>query len=570
VSRLCMRAGESDEAMLELQNGSDIRGYAVASPGGKPVTLTDDRLWRIGFGFAALIKERFEAKHPDGASKKVFTVAVGRDSRISGERVSNAFVDGLTAAGCNVVQVGLATTPAMFKSTCLPGFGTDAGVMITASHLPFDRNGLKFFLPCGGLAKDDISRILEVASSATFEDAKVAPSVGSVTTKDLLSAYAEDLVESIRSGAQQGDRPLEGLRVIVDAGNGCGGFFVDRVLQPLGADTSGSQFLEPDGMFPNHIPNPEDHDAMQSARHATLESKADLGIIFDTDVDRAGAVDASGEEINRNRLIALAGAIVLEEHPGTTIVTDSVTSNGLTSFIEGLGGKHHRFKRGYKNVIEEAVRLSEAGEPSFLAMETSGHGAQADNAWLDDGAYTVVKLLIKMSQLRKEGKGLMSMIETLEEPVEMTELRFKLTNKKDFSIDGRKILNALPAYAKNQEDWHVVTPNYEGVRVQIGDTWFLLRMSLHDPIMALNIESEEKGGSVAAAVALEDFLESFSDLVDISPLSQMVDVAHGDEECLIPEDDEAPDGWQCIINALQKDNDDLRRKVAELEAQVGK
>ena len=134
---------------------------------------------------------------------------------------------------------------------------------------------------------------------------------------------------------------------------------MQKVLEPLGADTSGSQFLEPDGSFPNHIPNPENEEAMHASTRAVLNSKADIGLIFDTDVDRAGAVDSTGREINRNRLIALISAILLEETPGATIVTDSITSSGLKLFIQNkLGGKHHRFKRGYKNVINEAIRLN--------------------------------------------------------------------------------------------------------------------------------------------------------------------------------------------------------------------
>lgn len=133
----------------------------------------------------------------------------------------------------------------------------------------------------------------------------------------------------------------------MDAGNGAGGFYAEKVLLPLGADTTGSQFLEPDGRFPNHIPNPENETAMRSVCEAVKNSGADFGIIFDTDVDRAGAVDENGEEINRNRLIALISAILLAEKPGT-IVTDSVTSDGLAQFIEAHGGKHCRFRRGYK------------------------------------------------------------------------------------------------------------------------------------------------------------------------------------------------------------------------------
>lgn len=114
------------------------------------------------------------------------------------------------------------------------------------------------------------------------------------------------------------------------------------MLAPLGADTSGSQFLDPDGTFPNHIPNPEEPEATRAGAAAVSKSQADLGIIFDTDVDRSGVVDKDGLTINSNRMIALMSAITLREHPGSTIVTDSVTSNGLADFIESNGGKHYR------------------------------------------------------------------------------------------------------------------------------------------------------------------------------------------------------------------------------------
>ena len=147
--------------------------------------------------------------------------------------------------------------------------------------------------------------------------------------------YKRQIQEGVQ--APDYDHPLAGLHIVVDAGNGAGGFYAWDVLEPLGADISGSQFLEPDGMFPNHIPNPENETAMASICQAVKASGADLGVIFDTDVDRAGAVDKNGREINRNRIIALISAILLQEHPGTAIVTDSITSSGLKAFIEGKG-----------------------------------------------------------------------------------------------------------------------------------------------------------------------------------------------------------------------------------------
>ena len=158
---------------------------------------------------------------------------------------------------------------------------------------------------------------------------------------------------------------------------------------------------------------------MDSVRLATIRAKADLGVIFDTDVDRGGAVDAKGDELNRNRLVAVASAIALEGNEGGTIVTDSITSSGLKEYIEDtLGGHHHRFKRGYRNVINEAIRLNNEGVNCPLAIETSGHAALRENYFLDDGAYLVTKIIIKMAVLRREGKNLETLLEGLREPVE--------------------------------------------------------------------------------------------------------------------------------------------------------
>ncbi|KAF9599541.1 hypothetical protein IFM89_038807 [Coptis chinensis] len=286
-------------------------------------------------------------------------------------------------------------------------------------------------------------------------------------------------------------------------------------------------------MFPNHIPNPEDKAAMKAITQAVLQNKADLGIIFDTDVDRSAAVDSTGREFNRNRLIALMCAIVLEEHPGTTIVTDSVTSDGLTTFIEKkLGGKHHRFKRGYKNVIDEAIRLNSVGEESHLAIETSGHGAVKENHWLDDGAYLMVKLLNKLASARAMGTGggsevLTHMVEGLDEPAVAVELRLKIDqNHADlkggsFRDYGEAILKHLEDKIDSEPKLQKAPVNHEGVRVSGFGGWFLLRLSLHDPVLPLNIEAKSNEDAVklglAVLAAAKDFLA-----LDTSALDKLV------------------------------------------------
>ncbi len=488
----------------KLQNGSDIRGVAMEGVAGQAVNLTSEAVEKIGAAFVLYLKKRL--------GKDKLRIAVGRDSRLSGEMLRDAVAAGVTSLGADLVDFGLASTPSMFMCTVMEGDCFDGAMMLTASHLPFNRNGVKFFTREGGLEKSDITEILALAAGDMPESAKR----GTLSHEEFLCVYAAHLCGIIkeRVAAQDYEHPLAGFHIVVDAGNGAGGFFADRVLLPLGADTSGSQFLEPDGHFPNHAPNPEDQNAMDAIADCVARNHADLGIIFDTDVDRAGAVGPDGTEVNRNRMIALLSAILLEEHPGTTIVTDSITSSGLAKFIAAKGGVHHRFKRGYRNVINEAIRLNGLGQDSQLAIETSGHGALKENYFLDDGAYMVTKLLIKMAQLKREGRSLLSLIDDLEEPVESTEIRMNLCAD-NFAGYGAQVIDDLFAYAEAAE-WEIAPDNHEGVRISFpqggGDGWFLLRMSLHDPLMPLNIESNTVGGVKQIAKKLYGFLSKYEKL----------------------------------------------------------
>ncbi len=487
----------------KLQNGSDIRGVALEGIEGQHVNLTENVCKDIGRGFALWLCK----KTGKGAGLRV---AVGRDSRLSGEALSSWICQAMVEQGLQVTDFGMASTPAMFMSTVTEGYKFDGSVMITASHLPFNRNGFKFFTEIGGLEKADIKEILTYAAGT---DATGLPT-GSLCSGEFMDTYGKILADKIRAATGE-DKPLEGFRIVVDAGNGAGGFYVDKVLKPLGANTDGSRYLDPDGSFPNHIPNPEDKDAMASITEAVKETGADLGIIFDTDVDRAGAVLSDGSELNRNRIIAMLAAILLREHPGTTIVTDSITSTGLADFIASLGGVHHRFKRGYRNVINESIRLNNQGQDSQLAIETSGHGAFKENYFLDDGAYIVTKLLIELARGKKDGYTLESLIENLAEPAESVEFRMNILVE-DFKAYGQKVIDELTEYAKNQSGWTIAPSNYEGIRVNLdkdhGDGWFLLRLSLHDPLLPLNIESNSEGGAKKIASELVTFLSAYDKL----------------------------------------------------------
>jgi phosphomannomutase len=492
----------------KLQNGSDIRGVALEGVIGEEVNLTPEVAQVLGKSFVHWLR--------NFTSQNNVSIAVGTDSRISGTALKKAFIAGMSRTGVKVFDCGLASTPAMFMTTVSVGKATTSGVMITASHLPFNRNGFKFFTNKGGLDKKDIAEILRIAENKEFTANR---GISTIDTWNFIDEYSVFLVDYIRNKANivsNFKNPLQGLKIIVDAGNGAGGFFASKVLDKLGADTSGSQFLEPDGNFPNHVPNPEDKDAMQSICDAVIREKADLGVIFDTDVDRSAIVDAKGNPVNRNTLIAMISSIILHEHPGSTIVTDSVTSDGLTKFIEEeLKGKHHRFQRGYKNVINESINLNKQGEESWLAIETSGHAALKENYFLDDGAYLVAKLLVEMAKLNAGGCNLTDLIAKLEQPVESKEIRFNILEE-DFGKYGEQVLAEMKKKIASQDGWEVVSPNYEGLRVRCTSPnekgWFLIRKSLHDPVMPLNIESDIEGGVEIIAAKLKILMKDFKHL----------------------------------------------------------
>ncbi len=502
-----------NKSYKHLKSGSDIRGTAADGVVGEEIELTDEVIFDLVIGFCRWLK----SERGISAGK----IAVGHDSRISAERIKRQVIAGLAQFGFDIYDCSYASTPAMFMTTvCLDCI---ASVQITASHHPFNKNGLKFFTKEGGLNGSDIEKIIEYAVEP-YEVKKVACKV---TECDFMPVYAKRLRDMICSGvnAENYDKPLEGYKIIVDAGNGVGGFYATEVLAPLGADINGSQFLEKDGMFPNHIPNPENPVAMKSISDATVNSKADLGIIFDTDVDRAGCVDENGKEINRNRLVALASLIALENNEGGTIVTDSVTSTGLTDYINNtLGGVHYRFKRGYRNVINEQLRLEEQGINCPLAMETSGHAAFKENYYLDDGAYLITKIVIKMAQLGKQGKKLDALISQLKEPAEEKELRFKIKTE-DFRAYGNSVIEKLEKYAQRADGWRIADDNREGIRVYFDKPelcgWLLLRLSVHDPIMPLNIESDVVGGVKLIAGSFYEFIREM-DKLDISSLEDFL------------------------------------------------
>ena len=489
----------------KLQNGSDIRGIAIQTENGPEPNLTKETAGRIAGAYIYWLSKKVN-KNP-----VMLKVCVGQDSRISGDMLKEGVLEAISLWGAEGYDAGLSTTPAMFMATVMPQFEFDGAIMITASHLPYERNGFKFFTAEGGTEKEDIAEILRLASRYNF--------IGGVYDEretNVTMMYAAYLRQMISAGLKDVPGYLKGMHIVVDAGNGAAGFFAKEVLEKMGADVSGSLYLEPDGTFPNHPANPENAEAMAAICKAVKDNDADLGIIFDTDGDRSAAVGPGGIPIARNEIVALAAALAAEDYPGGTVVTDSVTSNELHEFLEGkLGLKHLRYKRGYRNVINKAKELNAAGEQAFLAIETSGHAAYSDNYYLDDGAFLAVQIVINAAKLKAQGKDITALLEGLGSPAESKEVRLNI-KAEDFKKYGSGVLEDFGKWAEHSNKLEVVEPNYEGVRVNYDldgcKGWFLLRMSLHDPVMALNVESDTEGGSDKALAAIYGFMKDYKEI----------------------------------------------------------
>lgn len=258
----------------KLQNGSDIRGVAIETEGGKPVNLTQNSVVRIGAAFALFAADR--ANKPASELR----IAIGRDSRLSGEQLTVWLADGIASVGANAYDGGLASTPAMFMC-CVNELHFDAGIMVTASHLPMERNGMKFFTAiAGGLEKGDITAILASAEEAAFP---IAAQRGQCGTVDVMTPYVNGLKEKILSalGCAKDEKPFSGLKIVVDAGNGAGGSLPNgclnrwvRISRAAGSLnlTEGSRIISPIPKMP-----------MQCAAYAMpLRKRVRISALFST------------------------------------------------------------------------------------------------------------------------------------------------------------------------------------------------------------------------------------------------------------------------------------------------
>jgi len=387
-------------------------------------------------------------------------VAVGRDTRLSSPVIRDWLVAGLTDAGADVVDIGLLPTPLSYYSTFR--LGLDGSVMITGSHNPPQYNGFKITIGTDALFGAQIQELREMIEAGRLRSGgggrvEVHPT--------LVAEYQDDVLGRIRMGERR-------LRVVVDAGNGVGGFVALPLFQRLGLDVEGL-FCDPDGTFPNHHPDPSEEHNLVALRERVLATGADLGIAYDGDGDRIGVIDDRGATLWGDRLLVALARDVLKDNPGAPIVGEVKCSRVLFEEIEKAGGRAIMSRVGHSLI---KARMKEEG--ALLAGEMSGH-IFYKHRWFgfDDAIYTSARLLEILSKTTLKMSELLADVRT---PFVTPETRVDCPDAVKFQV----VADVTGQYRRGGD--RVV--DIDGVRIERPEGWGLVRASNTSPVIVMRAE----------------------------------------------------------------------------------
>lgn len=403
-------------------------------------------------------------------------VAVGRDGRLSSPKMASATIEGLRAAGIDVLDVGGCPTPALYFA--VHHLSADGGIMITGSHNPPDYNGFKMMLGTGPFFGAEIQRLGEIAESGSFASGR-----GGVETVGILEPYVARLLHDHRPGRD--------LSVVWDCGNGATGPVVTALAEAL----PGSHrvlYPEVDGTFPNHHPDPTVPETLEGLRAAVADAGADLGIAFDGDGDRIGVIDETGRVIWGDQLVAIYATEVLAELPGATVIADVKASQVLFDRIAALGGVPLMWRTGHSLIKK---KMAETGAP--LAGEMSGHLFFKDRYYgFDDALYAAVRLL---ALIGASERPVSAWRDDLPAVLNTPEIRFPCAEERKFGA----IAEVKAALAGRTD---VTVNDVDGVRVSSEDGWWLLRASNTQDVLVARCEAQD-------AAALERLKHQVRDAV---------------------------------------------------------
>jgi phosphomannomutase/phosphoglucomutase len=422
----------------------DIRGLVDKD-------LTPQSVELLGKGFAAMLR-----------GKNGKTVVLGRDCRGSSTVFRDVLSQALNGCGVDVIDIGVVPTPlTYYGANTLPD--ADALIMITGSHNPPEYNGFKVGIGKTTLHGAEIQELLRIIEAGQFPSGR-----GTTRVVPLVERY----VEEVRAGARMGPRKL---RVIIDAGNGVGGITAAPLYRALGCDVTG-MYLEPDGTFPNHHPDPTVEKNIAELRKRVTAERADLGISFDGDADRIGVVDDRGNILWGDQLMILFSRAVLKEEPGAAIVGEVKCSQTMYDEIAKAGGKPVMWKAGH-SLIKAKMKETHAA----LAGEMSGH-IFFKNRWygFDDGVYSGARLLELLSH---EKRPLSELLADVPRTFTSPEIR------RDVSSEDRKFALVKAAVEHFRKSGQKLV-DVDGVRVIFEDGWGLVRASNTQPILVLRFEAQ--------------------------------------------------------------------------------
>ena len=450
----------------------DIRGVAL----GEKAVLTKEIAYLIGHGIGTYL-QRVE---------KQTRVIVGRDNRHSSFALQDQLMEGLKRSGCTVIDIGLVSTPLVYWHAVQND--NIGGVMVTGSHLSREYNGFKLSVGSRNIYDTQLQRIAQM-----IESGELAYSRGEIMTETgAYSQYVHDLEKRVTIS-----RPL---KVVIDAGNGTAGLFAPRLMQLWGLNATGL-FIDPDGDYPNHQPDPSDERNLKALSAKVLEIGADVGIAFDGDADRMGAVDEKGQPIAADRLLALLAQDLLTRQPGGVILGDVLCSQVLFDAVKAAGGIPVMAASGH-SIVKDAMRTHQA----LLGGEQSGHIFLGEDYFGFDDAYLVAGRLIQL--IANGTKSLSELDNDLPHLYSTPEYRPRCPDSEKAHV--------IKSVGDMLKDKGQIT-DVDGVRVQFEHGWGLLRASNTEPVLSLRFEATTREYALAYrdlfAQALAQFphVEPFGD-----------------------------------------------------------
>src|SRR5579875_1142261 len=388
------------------------------------------------------------------------SICLGCDCRLSGSRLHNALLNGLLAVGAHVLDVGIVPTPVLYYST--QHFKADGGIMITGSHNPPEYNGIKTVCGSGTIYGEAIQNVYKLISENDLESGE-----GSVKKVDAVTPYVDEIASQFKFKRK--------VKVIVDGGNGTAGPVVHRVFEKLNIEAV-ELFFEMDGNFPNHHPDPTVLSNLKPLQAAVRKQHAELGIAFDGDSDRIGAVDEKGNVIYGDMLLLIFGREILSRKPGSAIIGEVKCSQVMYDKLRELGGNAIMYKTGHS-----LIKAKMKEEHAELAGEMSGHMFFADRYYgFDDAIYAACRLLEIVSN---SGKPLSAQLEGIPHLVSTPELRVDCPDGVKF-----KVVEKVAEILKR----HRAVIDVDGVRVPFEQGWGLVRASNAQPILVMRFEAESK------------------------------------------------------------------------------